>query len=167
MIKNLALYCIDVVMVLLLIALYLSLMYFTKIEVINATYTMQGGKSQAFEHPLKIRTDAKELIVEMDILLPRLHSNHFHIVPDDCLTALWVNDSLVVLDKEICWQRGASVNLKQHLRSGENHLKASITDKGGYARFKIMPSLQTDPLYLVPTILLVIGIFFYGYFRLR
>ena len=167
MYKHIGLYLADVLIVLLLIGLYLSLMYFTKFEIINAKYTMQGSASQAFDHPLKTRTVAKEFTVEMDIILPLLHSKYIHIVPDDCLTALWINKTVVELDSQICWKRGGALYLGQYLHSGRNHLKAIIEDKGGYAHFKILPSLRKDPFYIVPTILLVISIFFYGYFRLR
>jgi len=129
----------------------------------NGQYITEGNDPIAFEHPLVRGSDAASFTVELDVIVPFFHSNVVHIIPDDCLKELWVNDQSVQLTQQICWQDGGAVNLRGYLHTGKNHIRAIIDDRGGMARFKIRPSIEKDPLYSIPTVLLIAGLFFYSY----
>jgi len=156
----------EFLLILLLIGMYALLLSTTQIQFENGRYMVDDKETIFFKHPLVRRSDAASFTVELDVTVPFFHSNIIHIIPDDCLKELWVNDQLVQLTQQICWQGGGTVNLRNYLGTGRNHIRAIVDDHGGMARFKIRPSIEKDPLYFIPTVLLIAGLFFYGYRRL-
>ena len=65
----------------------------------------------------------------------RIHPSHIHLVADDCINRVWVNNQEVSLERiqenKCDIMRGSVIDLKGFLHPGENNIRAEIIDHGG------------------------------------
>lgn len=114
----------------------------------EGTYTYEGKQSHEFSMPLNLASESSKLAVLFTMELPAIHPTHFSITPDDCLTALSINNQSVELPENLCLDKhGVSVDLGSYLIAGKNQLTFVINDFGGQGGISFSPSFK-DPLML-------------------
>ncbi len=90
--------------------------------------------------------------------------NTFHILPDDCLTSLKINDKIVDfsgLNINLCdWGKGFYIDLSKYMVDGENSYIATLKNGGGYGAFHISQKFNKEqPKFFKLSILFLIIIF--------
>jgi hypothetical protein len=99
---------------------------------------------------LPYKADSEESIQEFELQLHVTNnlfsSGSFHIIPDDCLRELYINNKKVDLSgiQGLCsWNHGFEINLKKYMREGENSFHLLLQDKFGKRGIDIRPLVDT------------------------
>jgi hypothetical protein len=91
--------------------------------------------SKKVEFPYKEDTDVniKKFSAALHVSHNNYNSGKFHIIPDDCLEQLRVNEKIVNLSgKNLCnYSSGFKIDLSSYLKEGDNEVILHVKDGGG------------------------------------
>jgi len=101
-------------------------------------------QKQAIELPYK--ADSSNQVNSFDLQLHVTHnlfaSGFFHIIPDDCLSEMYINDVKVNLAgiQGLCdWNNGFEVDARSYLLDGDNTMLLHLRDKSGKRGIEVKP----------------------------
>jgi len=134
----------------------------------EAEYHFEGEDIQTGSHPIFVKTKNSKFYVQVPIELGFLHSNNFHVKPDDCIEDFFINDTRVSDEiAKYCdyTELGPKLDLSDYLKPGENIFKFTIRDDGGLAGIKITPAITNTPIIAsyVLLILIIVWILYIAY----
>ncbi len=119
-----------------LIFFAIAFIYMQAHPVLSDIELLVNKERQNVELPYKADTNRNVPTFELELHVShnRFSSGIFHIVPDDCLSTLYVNDSKVDLSgiNGLCnWSRGFDIDISRYLVDGDNRLQLRLKDKAG------------------------------------
>ncbi len=95
--------------------------------------------------PVDIEGREEDVTVFMEFNLPMIHHTDFIVYADDCLRSMRVNGVLYPFQfesPERCEPGELKVDLAPYLQAGDNQIEALVHDKGGRAKFNMVPVPQ-------------------------
>ena len=157
-------FLLECALLLLGLCLYAFLWKQTVLEFGAVSYRYDKNPKQTSSMPLSVDSDGSILTGSVHLHLMPIHSTHFTIVADDCLSQLTINTKVFPNDPDTpCdYTQKRPVDLRNYLKSGENTLRFVIQDSGGKGGIDIQPS-SVDPVVMLRELLLfaiiALGIF--------
>lgn len=138
-------------------------------EVKDVVVIREDGTSRAIDLPFKeVSTENKDYTYTGTLVLKKHFFKIYHIIADDCVKSITINDTPVDLssfrDDQLCnWSKGFQIKLGHYLKPGDNHFEIQVRDNGGMYAFNIINDAPGEPLYLPYIIiaLLLISVFVY------
>ncbi len=140
----------------------LLLLQLTTPHIRSVRYGYDGRPTLDATLPLQIDSTGTDLRVTMTMDAGTIHSSSFRVWPDDCLTQLTVNGTVVPVPENACLRdQGYVLDLGDALKAGENSLVFTIHDNGGKGGVDLRVS-GTDPMRVLILCLVTLSVAWVG-----